>query len=226
FERINGPDPQFKGDDVWQDDQKASIKVIAVRHDYHDEDIAQGIAQCLNINGLNAMKADLNLGGFNLINEGTGEEYVKDGSWIPTLPSGFTVGGNHGGSYVRIGRLVTIMANVQWTANAATPLDPFLIQGLPYSIASPNGGTNAQYLGNWMGVQGINMADNTSYIFVRGITVVATDTIQPSQYWGTNDPPNTPPDPNDQIVGIINGQTEATGEYTFNMMYLTNDPED
>jgi hypothetical protein len=73
FERVNGPDPIFSGSTVWQQDQTASIKIIALRHDTHDEDIATGIAACLNLDGLNAMRATLDMNG-NII---TG---VADGS--------------------------------------------------------------------------------------------------------------------------------------------------
>ena len=60
--------PQFSGDTVWQQDQQATIKIIASRHDFHDQDIANGITQTLNINGLNTMLAALNFGGFKGIN--------------------------------------------------------------------------------------------------------------------------------------------------------------
>jgi len=226
FERINGPDPQFKGDNVWQDDQQASIKVIAVRHDYHDEDLAQGISQCLNINGENAMKADLDLGGFELINLGTGEEDVADGTWTPTLPTDVTPGGNNGGSYVRIGRLCIVMASIQWiTQTHAQPLDDFTIGGLPFAIATPNGGTLTQYLGSALPLKGIQLQDNTTYIFRSNMQQAGTHEVKPVQYWGENDPPNTPPgQPYDQVVGIAIGQMNQTGEFAFSFMYLTNDP--
>ena len=58
FEREN---PDYQGASVWSQDQQASIKIIATRHDFHDEDLAQGIQACLNLNGLNAMLADLDM---------------------------------------------------------------------------------------------------------------------------------------------------------------------
>ena len=60
--------PDFQGATVWSQDQQASIKVIASRHDYHDEDLAVGIQSCLNLDGLNAMREDLNMGGNGIIN--------------------------------------------------------------------------------------------------------------------------------------------------------------
>lgn len=69
FQRIN-PD-YTTGDNIWQQDQVAGIKVIAYRHDIHDQDIADGIEQCLNRSGYNAMAANLNMGGFKITNIGT-----------------------------------------------------------------------------------------------------------------------------------------------------------
>jgi len=60
--------PDFNGDDVWQQDQAAGIKIIDARHDHHDEDLALAIADCLNLDGLNAMRANLDMGGFTIIN--------------------------------------------------------------------------------------------------------------------------------------------------------------
>lgn len=68
FLRVN---PDYSGDDVWQQDQQAGVKIIAFRHDNHDEDLALGIAQCLNIDGYNAMAADLDMDGNQLANLAT-----------------------------------------------------------------------------------------------------------------------------------------------------------
>jgi hypothetical protein len=225
FERTNGPDPVFVGDDVWQDDQKASIKVIATRHDYHDEDLALGIANCLNLDGLNAMRADLDMGGFDLINLGTGEDEVKDGVWTPVMNVGMTPSGLNGGSWVRVGRFCLVMATIQWiTQTVVDPLEIFTIEGLPFAIAPPNSGTDRQYLGSVLPLDGLNLADNTTYIFRSGIQRLGPNSIQPMQYWGTNDPPNTPPaEPNNQLVGIIAAQLESTGAFALNYLYLTND---
>jgi len=64
FLRIN---TDFSGNNVWQQDQSATIKIIASRHDTHDEDLALGIAATLNLDGFNAMRADLQMGGFKII---------------------------------------------------------------------------------------------------------------------------------------------------------------
>jgi hypothetical protein len=65
FLRIN---PDFSGPIVWQEDQQASYKVIASRHDIHDQDLAVGISNALNLDGYNAMRANINAGGYRVVN--------------------------------------------------------------------------------------------------------------------------------------------------------------
>lgn len=72
FLRVN-PDYSAKANgDLWGQDLAAqpSIKIIATRHDYHDQDIGDGIAACLNLDGLNSMRANLNMGAFKITNIG------------------------------------------------------------------------------------------------------------------------------------------------------------
>jgi hypothetical protein len=71
FLRVN---PDFQGDTVWQQDQQSTIKIIASRHDFHDEDLAVGISKSLNTDGYNAMQANLNMGSFQIksMSPGTG----------------------------------------------------------------------------------------------------------------------------------------------------------
>jgi hypothetical protein len=158
FVRIN---PDFEGN-VWQDDQEAGIKVIATRHDFHDNDIAGGIADCLNLDGLNAMRADLNMGGFKIYNIGTdGEDEVSDGIFLPIInanASGFTYGAKHGGSWSRVGRFVTVMAYVDYANNPQTPNVPFTIGNLPFTMAPPPSGDIRQYQGVFAGWNNVLMS--------------------------------------------------------------------
>ena len=137
FLRVN---PDFSGATVWQQDQAATIKIIASRHDYHDEDLGQGIQQCLNINGLNAMAADLDMDGNNIINL-PGGSLATEGALTPQLIDPAT-GANHGtmqaspensGWYVRNGRVVMIFCRV---ACSAHPNDQkaMAIDGMPFTI--------------------------------------------------------------------------------------------
>ena len=65
FIRTNG---EFEGEQVWQDDLATNIKIIALRHDTHDQDIADGVAECLPKTGNEPMLGALNLGTFKIFN--------------------------------------------------------------------------------------------------------------------------------------------------------------
>ena len=64
----------ISGSNVWQQEQAAGNLIIDLHHDTHDEDLAVAISQTLNIDGLNAMRANLNMNGFTIENlvAGTG----------------------------------------------------------------------------------------------------------------------------------------------------------
>ena len=64
--------PDYSGATVWQEDMAASIKIVASRHDDHDQDLADGISRCLNIDGFNGMAANLDMDGFRVINVAPG----------------------------------------------------------------------------------------------------------------------------------------------------------
>lgn len=55
----------------WVNDRDAGTKILATRHDSHDQDLADGINACLKKDGTNAATADLNAGGFKITNLGT-----------------------------------------------------------------------------------------------------------------------------------------------------------
>jgi hypothetical protein len=65
FQRFND---QYYGSDVWQQDLETNKKIIALRHDTHDEDLALGIAQCLPKDGSEPMTNNLQMGGFSITN--------------------------------------------------------------------------------------------------------------------------------------------------------------
>ena len=58
FDAVNGA--------LWTQDLSASIKIIAARHDNHDEVLSNGIEATLNLDGLNSMRANLKMGGFKI----------------------------------------------------------------------------------------------------------------------------------------------------------------
>lgn len=52
----------------WVDDRDAGTKILATRHDSHDQDLATGINNCMAKDGSNAATADISMGGFRLTN--------------------------------------------------------------------------------------------------------------------------------------------------------------
>jgi hypothetical protein len=72
FLRVNPDYTASPSGELWGKDlaSQPSIKIIASRHDYHDQDLGDGIEACLNLDGYNAMRANLNMGGFKVSNLG------------------------------------------------------------------------------------------------------------------------------------------------------------
>ena len=59
------------GSTAWGDDRDASTEIEAGLHDTHDEDLAQGINDCLHKGGQNSATADISMGGNKLTSVGT-----------------------------------------------------------------------------------------------------------------------------------------------------------
>lgn len=59
FSQVVGPSPIFTGPTVWEQDAAAGILIESERHDYHDQDLADGIDACLNKNGANSPTANI-----------------------------------------------------------------------------------------------------------------------------------------------------------------------
>jgi hypothetical protein len=76
-------------DNVWEQDQQAGVKVVATRHDYHDQDLADGISACLNKEGVNEMAANLNFGNFKGVNLAQGT-ISSDAARFGQVPSAMT----------------------------------------------------------------------------------------------------------------------------------------
>jgi hypothetical protein len=55
----------------WVDDRDAGTKILATRHDAHDQDLATGINNALAKDGTNAATANISLGGNKITNLGT-----------------------------------------------------------------------------------------------------------------------------------------------------------
>lgn len=59
------------GSTGWVDDRDAGTKILATRHDAHDQDLADGINNALAKDGSNAATADISMGGNQITNLGT-----------------------------------------------------------------------------------------------------------------------------------------------------------
>ena len=55
-------DGVFTGTQIWQSNRDAGTKIVADRHDTHDQDLATGINSCINKDGSNAMTGAMNMG--------------------------------------------------------------------------------------------------------------------------------------------------------------------
>lgn len=128
FQRTNG---SFSGSSVWEDDANAGFDIVDSRHDTHDQDLAQGINNCLTKDGQNSPTADLNMNTYKHTN-------VDDGT-----------ARNH---YATIGQLqdegVRALSSVGGTANAITasmiPSISAYVTGAQYTfkaVATNNGAT-------------------------------------------------------------------------------------
>lgn len=69
FQRTNG---SFSGQTVWEDDANAGFDIVDSRHDTHDQDLAQGINNCLTKDGQNSPTANLSMNTYKHTNVGDG----------------------------------------------------------------------------------------------------------------------------------------------------------
>lgn len=102
FTRTNGT---FNGPTVWQQDASAGVNIVDTRHDFHDQDIADGLSTAILKDGTQTITADVPFGGLKIIqlgdasantdamNKQSVESYVQ--SYLPTVAPTFigTLGG-------------------------------------------------------------------------------------------------------------------------------------
>ena len=69
-------DGVFTGTQIWQSNRDAGTKIVADRHDTHDQDLATGINQCLNKDGSNAATANLDAGTYKITRVGDGTAHT------------------------------------------------------------------------------------------------------------------------------------------------------
>ena len=98
-------------------------------------------------------------------NANTLDDY-EEGTWTPTYGSGVTTPtySNTGGSYVKIGRLVTYTFRIQLSAGTANG-NQVKISGLPFTISNTNGhqgGASFAYNGNFLSTGAVTMLNQSA----------------------------------------------------------------
>ena len=151
FTRTNGDNT---GSTTWQRDKADGDRISASRHDSHDQDLADGIAACLAKNGENAMTADLDMGGNDIINYGSGNvtlPQISFSTYTPTLTTSNADGSftyfEQLGSYMAIGDFVTLHINISASFSAGT--GTFRIV-LPHTLSATYNGTAS--IGSYTGI--------------------------------------------------------------------------
>jgi hypothetical protein len=82
FTRTNGV---YSGATVWFSDYSANVKIVYDRHDYHDQDLAQGINACINKNGQNSPTANIDWGGFKITGLAAGASSTDSARYGQTI---------------------------------------------------------------------------------------------------------------------------------------------
>lgn len=82
FTRTNGV---YTGATVWFQDYSNAVKIVYDRHDYHDQDLAQGINACLNKNGENSPTVNISWGGFKITDLAAGAASTDSARYGQTI---------------------------------------------------------------------------------------------------------------------------------------------
>ena len=73
------------GSTVWNTQATTTEYITATTHDYHDQDIADGITECINKNGANTPTANINWGSFKITNIANGTANTDSCAYGQTL---------------------------------------------------------------------------------------------------------------------------------------------
>ncbi len=84
---VRSTDGGVSGSNVWQQDRNSGTKIIAERHDTHDQNLAESIEDTLNLDGYNAMRADLQMANFKVSNLGSPSSNSDAATFGSTLGS-------------------------------------------------------------------------------------------------------------------------------------------
>ena len=136
-------DGVFTGTSIWQSNRDAGTKIVADRHDTHDQDLATGINQAINKDGSNAFTGAANLGSQKITS-------LADGT-------AHTDGVNAG--QIQDGGLIfqaTDSGSANTYAIALTPAVPAYVAGQVFHFKAGNTNTGASTLNvNALGTKNI-----------------------------------------------------------------------
>ncbi len=162
YTRDNG---DHTGSNVWTQDKNGNFKITAARHDAHDEDLADGIRNCLTKNGENAATADLDFGGFKAVNYGSTGGTLLESSTAAFTPvvstsnaDGTFTMNEEVGQYTLIGNLVIYSVDINASISGSPTGD--LRVSLPFASDGTTSGS-----GNIGFYQGIS-SDKGVYVYI------------------------------------------------------------
>lgn len=82
YTRSNGV---YTGSLVWQSDAAASVKILATRHDTHDQDLADGISACIHKGGQNSPTANISWGSKKITSLANGSDATDAATYGQTI---------------------------------------------------------------------------------------------------------------------------------------------
>lgn len=95
FSRTNGT---HSGSTTWQQDEAATLDIFSTLHDSHDQDIADGLSNCITKDGQTTPTANIPFGGFKLTNLGAGTTRTDAARVAQVQDSQHIYGGTTAGS--------------------------------------------------------------------------------------------------------------------------------
>lgn len=95
FSRTNGTNT---GATLWADDRDASAKILADRHDIHDQDLADGLSLCIARDGQSTISANIPMNSKKFTGLTTGSARTDSISLGQAQDAAYTIGGTTGGS--------------------------------------------------------------------------------------------------------------------------------
>lgn len=134
YTRTNGT---YSGALVWTSDAAAAVKIRADRHDIHDEDLADGINNCLTKDGQNTPTANMNWGTFRITNLGNGTVATDAAAYGQTITGfSFDSGTNVLTGTRSAGNLSVDLSSLSGGGGAPTDAE--------YIVAAASGGLSAE----------------------------------------------------------------------------------